>query len=102
MKVRLGLSFSKNIKERIEKKKSFNAKAWAIANGIVDAGLFGMAFVILAHDSINQKAKRIRDKKYKLYYSYQMKDFIKVYAFCTLIWIVITLITITIQFIYHK
>ncbi len=86
----IAIVFAFTVKNNIKKKAEFSGVSWGILNGIVGVGIL---WVIIAHSSINKEIEKIKNKKYKSYAEAQMKDFIKAYGTCLLIWIVIIFIT---------
>ncbi|MBR0372880.1 hypothetical protein IJH72_03015 [Candidatus Saccharibacteria bacterium] len=85
----VAVAFNQSVKRKIQNKEDFSGMGWGLANGIIGVGFL---WVIIAHSSINKEIEKIKDKKYKKYAELQMKDFIRTYGFCLVIWIVILLV----------
>ena len=86
----IAIVFAFTVKNNIKKKAEFSGVSWGILNGIVGVGIL---WVIIAHSSINKEIEKVKNKKYKAYAESQMKDFVKAYAVCLLIWVVILFAT---------
>ena len=86
----LAIVFNYGVKSKIRQKAEFSGMVWGILNGIVGVGLL---WVVIAHSSINKEIEKVKNKKYKAYAESQMKDFVKAYAVCLLIWVVILFAT---------
>ena len=84
----IAIATAKIIGQKVENKEEFSGTAWGLLNGLFGIGIL---WVILAHSSINTKIAQVKSKKYANYAKAQMKDFIKIYAICLIIWIVISL-----------
>lgn len=85
----IAIVFAGTIKAKIQEKQEFNGIAWGLLNGVIGIGIL---WVIIAHASINKEIEKVKNKKYKEYAQKQMKDFVKTYGICLLVWIVISLI----------
>lgn len=90
----LAIVFAKSIKTRIRQKERFNGVAWGIANGVLGAGIVGLLFVVIAHNSINKELETVKNKKYVTRAKAEMQTFIKVYFLCFVGWIIISAIVI--------
>lgn len=85
----VAIAFCRSVKDKIREKEEFSGAGWGIANGVLGIGIL---WVIIAHNSINKEIEKIKDKKYKKYVELQMKDFVKAYGTCLIIWVVILII----------
>ena len=90
----VAIAFCKSIKNKIHKKEEFSGAGWGIANGILGIGIL---WVIIAHNSINKEIEKIKDKEYKQYAKFQMKDFVLAYSICLIIWMIIIFIISTLS-----
>lgn len=85
----VAIIFNKSVKNKIRQKEEFSGVGWGLANGLLGVGFL---WVIIAHSSINKEIAKIKNKKYKEYVESQMKNFVKTYAICIVIWIVLSII----------
>ena len=84
----VAIAFAGTIKAKVQEKQEFSGVAWGILNGVIGIGIL---WVVIAHASINKEIEKVKSKKYKEYAQKQMKDFIKAYGICLLVWIIVDL-----------
>lgn len=80
--IAVAFSFVKSVKNKIKYRKEFSGIGWALANAVVGLGIVGIITTVIAYNSINQRIGIIKNKKYKKYAKRQMSDFVKTYAIC--------------------
>jgi|GEM_PF-3379404 len=80
--IAVALGFVKSVRNKIKQKKEFSGIGWALANAIVGLGVVGLIVTIVACSYMNKRIDEIKDKKYKKYAKRQMSDFVKTYAIC--------------------
>lgn len=82
----IAIIFNQSVKHKIQNKEEFSGMGWGLVNGIIGIGFL---WVIIVYSSINKEVKKIKDKEYKKYAEFQMKDFTRTYGICLAIWIII-------------
>lgn len=92
----LAAIFSAVIKDRIRQRENFNGISWGFANSF-GAGFIGLLCVVIAHNSINKELSRVKDKQYVTYAKNELKRFIKSYAICYVVMIVIAALLLSNQ-----
>ena len=87
----LAVIFSAVVKDRIRQRENFSGISWGFANSL-GAGFIGLLCVVIAHNSINKELSKVKDKQYVAYAKNELKRFIKSYAICCVVVIVIAVL----------
>lgn len=80
--ITVAFGFTKNVKNKIRRRQEFSGIGWALLNAVVGLGIVGLIAVIIAYNSINREIEATRSRRYKKYAKRQMGDFVKTYAIC--------------------
>lgn len=90
----IAIVFNMSVKSKIRQKENFNGISWGVANSL-GAGAIGLLCVVLAHNSINKELNKVKDKKYTAYAKDELRRFIKSYAICCIVVIIISVLLLS-------
>ena len=80
--IAVAFGFVKSVKNKIKQRREFSGIGWALANAVVGLGVVGIIVTVIAYSSIRKQIDTVKSKKYKKYAKRQMSDFVKTYAIC--------------------
>ena len=80
--VAVAFGFTKSVKNKIRRRQEFSGIGWALLNAVVGLGIVGLITVAIAYNSINKEIEATKSRRYKKYAKRQMSDFVKTYAIC--------------------